>query len=113
EPDAGSGRSGIEDAVTQVLTGASGLSRVVSEDRESLSTGRAIPILPVVFTTARLWYSEAVLSEAVLPAGDLSLADHAFREVPWLPLQYHQSASLVSDVHRESRMESLADRLYQ
>jgi hypothetical protein len=109
----GVGRSAIEDAVTQVLAGASGLSRVISENHDRLPPGRPIPILPVIFTTARLWYSEAYLSSAALPTGSLALDGAGFDEVPWLPLQYHQSESLVSEVPREQVMTALADRLHQ
>ncbi len=108
----GSGRTGIEDAVTQVLTGASGLSKVLSENPDRMPHSRPISIIPVVFTTARLWFSEATLASAQLPMGDISLNSHSFDEVPWIPLQYHQSDSLVSEVPREALMQTLADRLY-
>jgi hypothetical protein len=109
----GSGRSGIEDAVTQVLIGTSGLSKALSESPNRIPVARPVSIVPVVFTTARLWYSEATLASAELPMGDLSLEGRPFEEVPWLPLQYHQSNSLVSEVHREAVIDTLADRLYQ
>lgn len=108
----GLGRSAIEDAVTQVLAGTSGLSRVISEHPDRLPIGHPVPVLPVIFTTARLWYSEALLTSAQLPTGALSLADAPFEEVQWLPLQYHQSESLVSEVPREAIMTTLADRLH-
>lgn len=107
----GPGKSSIEDAVTQVLAGASGLAAVVAKYKDQLAFNHHVPVLPVVFTTARLWYSDAELSSADLASGRIRLDDAGFGEVPWIPLQYHQSVSLVSEVRRELALQGVADEL--
>jgi hypothetical protein len=94
----GRGRGAIEEAVTQVLTGVSGLAQLYRRDPHLISTGLPTTLVPVVFTTANLWFSRADLSQANIEDGKLDLAASGFERVPWLTLQYAQSLSLRHDL---------------
>lgn len=88
----GNDRGAIESAVSQVLRGMNGL---VEEfvDRQNIPFMERLSVLPVVFTTAHLWVTDTMLSEADPTTGDLTL-NGQLRRVDWLFYQYNQSKSL-------------------
>lgn len=69
------------------------------------STGPAF-FVPVIFTTARLWATDADIGNADLKSGNVDLANAKVEQKPWLWLQYHTSPTLK---HSVVRAESAAD----
>jgi hypothetical protein len=94
-------RQEIEEAATQVMRGFNGYIgtlysnpqlRVQSDD----PTHRWL--LPAVFTTAKLYASNADLSTANLETGRLVIKPEEFKEVPWLIYQYTMSPGIQHDL---------------
>ena len=50
--------------------------------------------MPVIFTTAQFWVSQADLGLAELATGDIDLSKEKFESLPWLWYQYHMSPGL-------------------
>jgi hypothetical protein len=90
----GSGRGAVEEAATQLCRGLNGMVEFLAGHPASLlATGRML-FLPVVFTTARLWVSNADLAAANLSTGDISLAEDSVIQKDWIFYQYHQSPGI-------------------
>lgn len=51
-------------------------------------------ILPVIFTTAKLWLSDVDLSQSDLRSGEVDLKNSPFESVPWVCYQYHLSPGI-------------------
>lgn len=51
-------------------------------------------LLPVVFTTARLWVSDVALDRADLSTGRIDIAGSSLTPVLWLRCQHFQSPEL-------------------
>jgi hypothetical protein len=64
----GQDKSDSEVAITQAFRGTSGLLQQLADSRAHLTVA-AIPVVPVVFTTAQLFATETVLAEADLSTG--------------------------------------------
>ena len=112
----GSGRGAVEEAAAQVCRGAGGLLAFFSDNlpafREVRDRSDFLGVLPVIFTTARLWISDIDPSSAELASGMIDPAGVSVKEIGWLFYQYHQSPGLMHDVPPESPAESIADALY-
>jgi len=91
--DKGESGRAIEDAVTQVLRGLNGYLEALSQNKQ-LVEGTITYLLPVIFTTAQLWISNADLGLADPASGDIDLSKDKFESVPWLWYQYHMSPGL-------------------
>lgn len=78
----------IEAACSQLSVGISGfvehLSHIFSRD----GLMPVIQLLPVLFTTATLWTSDADISDAEYASGTLNNLSPALRQVPWLLYEY-------------------------
>ncbi|HKC63631.1 MAG TPA: hypothetical protein VKB86_08335, partial [Pyrinomonadaceae bacterium] len=74
------GESGkaIEDAASQVLRGLNGMVELLSKNRHILSNWKRADFLPVIFTTAQLWLSNAELSSADIQTGKVDLTNSTF-----------------------------------
>lgn len=80
----------LDDAVTQVVRGASGLA----EQLQSTGTpGERVTIMPIIVTTASLFVANRVLEDAELQTGNLP--DLELTPVDWLWYVQHVSASLL------------------
>lgn len=112
----GSGRTALDDAVTQVLRGANGFIELLAHRPKLLTKGAFGygfgQVLPAVFTTARLWVSDVDLQTADLKTGNVPPA--SLQAVPWLWLKHNVSPdlkhALPSDEPVDAK-ESLRDYL--
>jgi len=84
------GHTAIEDAATQVMRGVNGLVQYHISQPSGLDTGHSTLFIPVIFTTAALWVSNADVAEAELTTGRLDREKIELQEAPWLVLHYHQ-----------------------
>ncbi len=118
----GQGKGMIEEAATQVLRGTNGLARFFHERPEYMPAKNLygdrgeVRLIPVIFTTARLWTSQIDLSESELASGILKKKDRELMEVDYLYYVYHQSPGLKHDVPQKetgSSMKDLSDALRQ
>jgi hypothetical protein len=109
----GVGRDAIEEAATQVCRGLNGLIQFRANEllASAGSTSYDATFLPVIFTTAQLWVTEADLTATDLASGEIDLRQFAFRQVPWVCFQYHLSHGIKHSVHRHRTPGSLADEL--
>ncbi len=83
----------IEEAATQVSRGTNGLIEFYLRDPSLLKGIDEIWLLPVVFTTSDVWFSDVDLRQTDVATGEI-LSDVALHQVSWLLYQYHISPSL-------------------
>lgn len=107
----GSGRGGIEDALTQAVRGSNGLIQYLGRDARLLQKTERAFVLPAVFTTARLWTSDVQLDQADLATGRVMLNPDGLREVEWLVYQYHPSPGIKHTLGIDAKMRDLSDAL--
>ncbi len=88
----------IEKTSTQVCRGVNGLietiamkPRLLTEKKPPLYEGT---LIPVIFTTAKLYTCEYDLSKADIQTGHCNISDADFSETPWLFFQYHLSPGI-------------------
>jgi hypothetical protein len=112
---AGEGRDVIDKAVTQAMTGLSGLLEFIAPRRFLLSgrtEGHFARLLPVVFTTARLWTTDAALSDSDLLTGNVAATP--LTERTWIWLEHVLSPGLRHGLPSDEsalRREDLQDYL--
>lgn len=93
--DASGGRpQAIEEAATQVCRGFNGLLETIARRGGFVPKGGYAYILPVIFTTADLWASDADLGTADRLNGNIDLAAAGFSKKDWLLYEYHMSPGL-------------------
>jgi hypothetical protein len=109
--DDSGGREAIENAATQVIRGMNGLIQYIVKNNFIIQ-GSLSPafFVPVIFTTARLWATDADISEADLETGNVDFADAKVERKPWLWMQYHMSPTLK---HFADREDSSADSFFK
>ena len=88
------GRGSIEEAVTQVMKGLNGYANYISKQKNIIPEKKWIDMLPVIFTTAKLWVSNINLSNSDINSGQIDFKESSFEEKNWLWYQYHLSPSL-------------------
>jgi hypothetical protein len=93
QPKRGSSSDAIEDAATQVMRGTNGLVNALVTYPDMLAADRLNILLPVIFTTAKLFVSNANLANSLLD-GNMDLSGESFEQVPWLWYQSHASPGL-------------------
>lgn len=103
------GRGAIEDAVTQVLRHLNGFVGLVSRAQPYLRELKRAFILPVIFTTAKLFTCDADLSSADILDGSIDLERSMIKEVSWLYYQYNQSPGLKHEVLSQHKIGDLHD----
>jgi hypothetical protein len=107
DPDKDSpGRNAINDATTQVLRASSGLinyvlnsgnGTVLSDISPSAQQSQlALSFLPVIFTTAEIWTTEADISAADLRTGNLENVECEQKD--WIWFNHNRSARLRHDL---------------
>lgn len=106
------GKDAVESAASQLCQGLNGMVHFLARNDSLWEKNPPVTLLPVIFTTANLWASNADLSGADIETGDLSFSEHNFRQVPWLFFQYHLSPGIKHSVpsHPPKRI-SLTDIL--
>lgn len=87
-----SGRA-VEEAASQVCRGLNGMVEFFSKNPQILDD-TTVSLLPVIFTTARIWVSDVDLSTADVETGKVELKDTKFQERPWIAFQYHLSPGI-------------------
>jgi hypothetical protein len=88
----------IEEAAAQVLRGLNGFADFL-KNNPAILEGPKVLLIPVIFTTAKLYTSEVDLGAAELSTGKLpALAD--VEQVDWLWFQHHVSSSLRHSIPR-------------
>ena len=107
----GANEDAIEEAATQVLRGSNGYIETLAQHPRLLRQREPHIVLPVIFTTATLWVSDADLSAADLLSGKVDIAKAEFKSVPWLWYQYHMSPGLKYSIRREEEATDLEDLL--
>jgi len=108
----GGKREAIEDAATQVLRGQNGFIEFVSQRPEILPDRSKISFLPVIFTTAQLYFSRVNLSSSSLENGKVDLSEHSLEKIDWLLYDYNQSPGLKHPVSPDERDSKLTNILY-
>lgn len=107
----GHGRGGIEGAATQVLRSVNGFVEFLALNRSVLRANEPTSILPVIFTTAAVYSTDADLGAAGLQDGTTDLADASIEEQPWLYYQYHQTPGIKHELSIPSGEADVAEIL--
>ena len=92
----GKGRGGIEDAATQVCRGLNGMIEFFSRNHTFWKVSESAILIPVVFTTAKVWGCDVDLGAATsLETGEIDPSQMGqASEERWVFYQYHQSPGL-------------------
>ena len=98
---AGAGRGAIEDAATQLMRGVNGLVECLGERPQDIPENRHVVFVPVIFTIARVWTTEADLATTDPVSGAVDLGSSGVTRVPWLWLQSPVSPGLRHTVARD------------
>lgn len=97
------GGSAINEAVTQVLRGSSGLiNHLFDYEHRRYENENWIRIIPAIFTTAQLWVTDTDLGNADLKTGNLSADDVKAKKVDWLWFNHNRSPRLGHNIQAES-----------
>lgn len=88
----------IEDAAGQVCKGLNGLIEFFHSQRKKLPQGEKLYFFPVIFTTAKLWVTEADLASASIEKGELESGSVTLKEASWIWYQYNLSPALKHTV---------------
>jgi hypothetical protein len=105
-----SGRA-IENAATQVLRGLNGFVQTIFDNPQMLVGHSTANLLPVVFTTAKLWASAVDLSRTDLTTGNSDLEDVDFKAMPYVFYQYHLSPGIKHRFPPRDRPSDLSNMI--
>jgi hypothetical protein len=105
------GRGAIEEAATQVCRGLNGLVETEVKLFQIPGHVTRADFLPVIFTTAKLWTTNADLSSAELESGDIDLENYNFEQRPWIILQYHMSPGIKNYLLLKHHVDGFSDLL--
>ncbi len=91
----GQGRGVIEEAATQVLRSLNGLANYFSARPDHINSPNGwLTLIPVIFTTARLWVSKTDLSLANLTTGMVELGERDLEPRDYVFYTYPLSSNL-------------------
>jgi hypothetical protein len=107
----GRGRGAIEGAATQVLRGLNGMIEFLSTNLQIINKYKCITLLPVIVTTADLYFSSADISNAELSSGEVDLSEKVLIKKEWLIYNYNQSPGLKHSVPSAKRHDKFDDIL--
>lgn len=110
EDSKGNRQSEIEDAMGQTLRGANGFVMHFDRQPHLLEDKEQIGILPVIFTTAKLYTSDLKLDEAELATGKVTGGN--LKRAAWVIYQYTMSPGLKHTAVSGNSPGDLVD-LYQ
>lgn len=105
----GQGRGAIEEAATQVCRGLNGMVEFLAANTRILAEQNDVYMLPVIFTTAKIWSSEIDLASADIETGKVNFSEAAFKEQSWIVYQYHQSPGIKHTLPQLNAMDELGD----
>jgi hypothetical protein len=108
----GESRGAIEDAMTQVCKGLNGFMNLLSDHWREAGMSEAARLVPVVFTTARLWVTDADIGQASLEDGNVDPFKVGLREVPFVFFHYPQSPGITHEFAPLNPTPKLLDTLY-
>ncbi len=108
----------IEKAASQVCRGVNGLIETMQKRTALFRSANPTPqgfyertLLPVIFTTARLYVSEYNLSTADIHTGKCDISGAAFTETSWLYFQYHLSPGIKHTAKSEGECTTIGGLL--
>jgi hypothetical protein len=84
----------IEKAASQLMRGVNGMAMLLSENPQLMRSDSTVFLLPILFTTAKLFVLKGPLIDVDLLTGDLDKSKCDFEEVPSLYYQYHSSPGI-------------------
>lgn len=101
----GDSRGAIENAATQVCRGLNGLVEYLRHAPSCIRQDGdpCAVIMPVIFTTARLFTTNVDLSSADIANGNLSLSTSQLQSRKWLAFQYNLSVGLKHTLDPQER----------
>lgn len=107
--DAGGQRpEAIEEAASQVCRGLNGLVQMFRDTPQFVGKDMTVFLLPVIFTTAQIWASDADLSSADLLTGNIDLTIDTFKKMDWLLYNYNVSPGLKHSLLPYGELDSLS-----
>ena len=111
--DRGESGDQIEKAIGQVLLGTNGLAEWISY-HDALMSGdeKIVAFVPVVFTTAKLYTTEADIGASTLETGELDLTKEELTKQNWLYYQYYMSPGLLNKISPAQKRGSLSEQLH-
>lgn len=101
----------IEIAATQVLRGLNGFIQTMDKEHHLWKRSYNASFLPVIFTTANLFVSDADISLADLLTGEMNLTKEQVKAVPWLYFQYSLSPGLKHLISSEEETKNISSLL--
>ena len=107
-----SGRGAIEDALTQLMRGVNGMANLIPTNARILGSVKKSRLIPVLFTTAKLWMVPDVLDGTNLLTGDIPSLKEC-EPKPWLPLVHNVSVGLRQEVWKAENLASLSEVVEQ
>jgi hypothetical protein len=112
----GEGKSSkaIDDAIAQVLRSTSGIINESSDLVKPPSQGeKTVTFVPVIFTTAEVWTTEADLGAADLATGNLTAEQVKAEEAKWIWFTYNRSPQLSHFLPYENKKDDLSQLIRQ
>jgi hypothetical protein len=109
------GRGRIEESVTQICRGLNGFVEFIGVNKQIFSNKKTLFLLPVIFTTAKIWESNVELSLTEIEKGNVNLDNTKLNEKPWIFYQYHLSPGIKhshSPTERSNQLGKLLDSEY-
>jgi hypothetical protein len=106
--DGAPGRNAIEDACTQVMRGVNGFIELLAAHPTLLPLETPTPIIPAIFTTAKLWVSDVDVGGVELTKGTLEPGAVVVKQVPWLWFRYQPSPGITHGLPKEPATDELS-----
>jgi hypothetical protein len=103
----GDGGQAIEKAASQSMRGLNGYVETLASNDELLKQNSGVTLMPVIFTTANLFATDADISKADLDTGKIEIERQGFTRAPWLSYQYHQTPDLKHEVSPSTKSSDL------
>lgn len=107
----GNPRGAIEDAATQAYRGANGFVDYLKKTLSAQESPHGAVVIPVIFTTASIFTSDADLSGAELSTGNLTANNVPLQQRDWIYYQYPGSVGLKHSLERNGSSQRLDDVL--
>jgi hypothetical protein len=97
----GAGRGAIQDAVTQVFRGINGFIEFLSQNEDLVPKEKLVQIVPVIFTTAKIWTSMVDISITDIETGNSNVAELNATEREWIWYRYPLSPGIKHAVRND------------
>jgi len=95
----GEGRTDeIQQAADQIMKGMNGIAEVVRGNDQLIASTKHKILLPVIFTTARLFFCDADLSQTELLSGNIDIGSSNIVEHDWIFLQHPVSVGFQHQI---------------